>query len=207
MDQEEFVLAPKFREKLSKTICIEVPKDAFVAMDYHLDWVASSLVLFGNGAYEDGVFHNPGELIADQSYRLVQGTQEDIDLLVAFGPDSESIYHLVFLEAKAYGDGGFAIFDRSQLKSKGNRLLRIFGENRKTGQEYDNIKPYFYLVSKKKPDPLTSYDRPWSKDKWIELALPPLNERRIVERFDSERQKADRDGKYFRIRNLRDSWT
>lgn len=200
-----FELAPGFREELRKKIGVCVPEDAFVAMDYHLDWLAASLTLYDAQVCDDYILCNPSEVIADRDYKWFQGTQEDIDLLVAFGPDSENTYHLIVLEAKAYGDNGFAAFDRSQLSNKGKRLVMILGDHGKTVQKHNDIKitPYFYLVSQKEPQPQTAYDHPWSKDRWIQLDLPPLNERRIVERFDKQREKASMEGDYLRIKKLR----
>ena len=203
LDKPKFELSDAFRQKIGKKVGlkeqgIEIPSDTFVAMDYHLDWLAASLVLFHAGEYDDNVFRNPGEKIGGKNHKLIQGNQEDIDLLVAF--EKDGAYHIICVEAKAYKGEGFADFKRGQLKSKADRLVAIFGGD---GQKkYDNVMSYFCLLSNSQPDPTTPYGCPWTRENWLKLDLPPLDQRRIVERYDEERGKARKGGEHFRIRSL-----
>ena len=60
-------------------------------MDYHLDWIHASLFLTLPGNDSQAVHPNSG--------RVATGTQEDVDLLVAF--EEGDITHLLLIEAKA----------------------------------------------------------------------------------------------------------
>ena len=190
-----FTLSDNFRRELEQKLGFdfEIPADAFVAMDYHLDWVAASLVKWKSvkaGKADKSTFLNPGQ-------EVVEGNQEDIDLLVAF--DCGGQYHLILIEAKAYQGKGYAGFDRSQLKSKSDRLDKIFD---KAGQKYPGVTLYFCLMSQNKPTSQTPYEWPWDEAPWIPASLPDKNTRRIVERYNAETGKADKDGDHFRIRSL-----
>lgn len=88
LGNKEFRLGDEFRQKLSDLLGLFVPEDAFVAMDYHLDWLFAAIHL----AATSGA---PGPHPRDS--RLITGTQEDIDLLVAFDGDSES--RVIMVEA------------------------------------------------------------------------------------------------------------
>ena len=59
-------------------------------MDYHLDWIAASL-----WAYENP--ESVGKAVYDEDEEAT-GTQQDIDLLIAFKAEVRD--HLVLLEAK-----------------------------------------------------------------------------------------------------------
>ena len=79
-----FSLSDSFRqlldEKLELTnIGAAIPQEpamVFVAMDYHLDWLQAALILAHTSQDEKFEFDNEGQII--------MGTQEDVDLLVAF---------------------------------------------------------------------------------------------------------------------------
>lgn len=165
----DFVLSSGFREKLAKAICLdEVPAGAFAWMDYHLDWLHASLVLSRNIQEEVFDFPNTGDAI--------KGTQEDIDLLVAFRQGDQ--YHLILVEAKAYTG-----WSNDQLKSKANRLREIFGDN---GEDYGGVKPHFCLMGPKstniKTEAFPEWMMPGGELLWIDLKLP--NGRRQVNRCD-----------------------
>ena len=189
-----FELSTGFREKLGKAVGldrqgIEIPACAFAAMDYHLDWLQASLVLSRNIQEEVFDFPNTGDAI--------KGTQEDIDLLIAFNRGGQ--YHLILVEAKAYEGDGFASFKRGQLESKAARLVKIFGDD---GQKYDKVTPHFCLLSPQCPTPRYPYPLPWDKEKWLQLSVPDKSERRIVERYDKNARKASAKGNHFHIRSL-----
>jgi len=46
-----FQLSADFRARLSEAFGIEPPSSAFVAMDYHLDWIHASLFLTQQGRF------------------------------------------------------------------------------------------------------------------------------------------------------------
>ena len=43
LGNEDFPLSKSFRKALGEEIGIDIPRGAFAAMDYHLDWIAASL--------------------------------------------------------------------------------------------------------------------------------------------------------------------
>ena len=159
-----FTLSDDFRRELEQKLefDFEIPPDAFVAMDYHLDWLQAGLVLSRN--IQEELFSNAGEVI--------KGTQEDIDLLVAFRHGDQ--HHLILVEAKAYSG-----WSNDQLKSKADRLREIFGDN---GEDYGGVMPHFCLMGPKESAGLNLDVFPdWMKPiKWLTLALP--EERRTVTR-------------------------
>ncbi len=126
-------LGEVFRKRLGKAIGIKVPADAFVAMDYHLDWLQMALYLAANPS--------PPERIRNDG--LVCGNQEDADLIVAF--DGGSTTHIVLVEAKV--ETGWT---NSQLKSKAKRLDLIFGEGR---PGVHLATPHHVLASPERPPP------------------------------------------------------
>lgn len=174
--QPRFLLSADFRQKVSDEVGLEaqgitIPEDAFVAFDYHLDWIHASLVLSHFTDEQSRL-----ELLEARTdcYEAIKGNQEDIDLLVAF--NTSGLWHLIFLEAKAYHPGGMCDrltdFDENQLKSKAGRLKLILSPK---GVPYPDIRPHFCLISGKKPE---KCQPPWGN--WIELTLP--RQRLVVNR-------------------------
>lgn len=196
-----FTLSDDFRQELEDKVEICIPvKDVFVAMDYHLDWVAASLAKWEAvkaGKADKSIFPNPGQ-------KVVEGNQEDIDLLVAF--DCGGQYHLILIEAKAYDNGGYAHFGNKQLKSKAARMGQIFGE---CGKKYDDVKPHFLLMSHNPPTARLKVSWP----QWVlrgkempvhlKLSLPPETERRTVGR-SNESGASDVRGTKFSIKSLKE---
>ena len=152
-------LGDSFRRRLGDCIGVTVPTDAYVAMDYHLDWLQMALYLAEQP--------KPHERIPNDD--LVAGNQEDADLLVAF--DGESTTHLVLVEAKV--ETGWT---NRQLKSKAERLARIFGEGR-PGEHLAT--PHYVLASPRPPSENVSTEGwpPWmmreDRPVWMELKRPP----------------------------------
>ena len=87
-----------FRKRLGDCIGVDVPECAFLAMDYHLDWIQ---IAFHLDASPD---IDPGRPFPKPDFGDINRDQEDIDLLVAFkGKDAgRAVTHLVLIEAKAY---------------------------------------------------------------------------------------------------------
>ena len=178
----DFRLSAEFQMKFRESFGIQPPNNAFVAMDYHLDWLHAGLFLALPENDEEGVHPN--------TETVASGNQEDIDLLVAF--EVEEITHLILIEAKAATG-----WTNKQTLSKAERLQRIFG---KDGARYPRVKPYFGLTSPRPPKQLKSDLWPaWmtrhSQPIWFELKVP--TSRRRVTRCDSGgRQTAE--GDFFR---------
>ncbi len=194
---ERFALSEEFLERLQKTIGVEVPKGAFVAMDYHLDWLVASLKLYKSGKPDGSTFCNPEEQIDDETARLIRGTQEDVDILVAFPCGSDKQYHIVMIEAK-----GYTGWDTKQLQSKARRLKQIFGSN---GKKYENVEPHFFVAGPKESQGLEDKAKGlpgWmareNKLEWLTIHLPV--ERRVVERWNPDKKKPDKSGSHFRVR-------
>lgn len=64
-----FQLDGVFRERVGAGFGLDIPGDAFVAMDYHLDWIQASVYLPPEGSGGNQVYSN--------ATRLVTGTQEE----------------------------------------------------------------------------------------------------------------------------------
>ncbi len=151
-------LGDVFRRRLADCTGVAVPADAFVAMDYHLDWLQMALYLAATPS--------PPERISND--QLVSGNQEDADLLVAFDVDSTT--HVVLIEAKVETN-----WTNRQLNSKAGRLSRIFGEGR---PGVHLATPHYVLASPEPPPPgISAAEWPeWMKPRgepvWMELERP-----------------------------------
>ena len=97
-----------------------MPDCAYVATDYHLDWVFASLFLAERGVDLNGEWGGPFLRIKDEI--SANEGQLDIDLLIAYSEGKKC--HLLFLEAK-----GDSHFDNRQLNKKAERLRVIFKEH------------------------------------------------------------------------------
>ena len=163
-----FKLDAKFREELCRKLGLDIPCDAFVAMDYHLDWLHASLIYFERGQ-EAPLFGRNYETVDGKQCAVMKGTQEDSDLLVAFHSKQDEIYNIILVEAKAYSG-----WTNSQLKSKADRLRQIFCDD---GKRYSKVKPYFCLMGPSVSAGLDYQVLPrWTKRQgqpvWLELPLP-----------------------------------
>lgn len=154
-----FSLGETYRASLCDTLDLEpgsVPKDSLVAMDYHLDCLYAALVL--SRSYEP-LYQNTAQNL--------KGTQQDIDLLVAW--QTGDAKHIVMIEAK-----GVMSFSNRQLKSKMSRLKAIFGDN---GTAWPGVTPHFLIASPKESkhiitDGWPSWTTPGGRPRWLELPLP-----------------------------------
>ncbi len=148
-----FELSKKFTEQLEKTLNISIPRNSFWAMDYHLDWL-----LMVKKSSDDA-------LVSAEGY---SGSQQDIDLLIAF--QGGKTVHMILLEAK-----GITPWNNRQLELKTERLKGFFGDEENLWPE---ITPHFVLASPKKPMRINSKEWPkWAKGHdnqplWIELMMP-----------------------------------
>jgi hypothetical protein len=138
------------------------PKDTWWATDYHISWLAGALALFVKGeerardAYENK---------QKDGRQLVEGNQEDVDLVIATGNN------LVLIEAKAYG-----AWSKTQLDHKLARL-ELLDDFYKTligcGPSEHAVKFHFLLTSPAPPSvkptarrpswAFTGQEVPWTK--------------------------------------------
>jgi hypothetical protein len=114
-------LGQHFRKQVADKLGLDdvIPEKAWWATDYHISWLAGALALFVNGeeCAKQG-FKNPKikddrweNLKKPEGRQLVEGNQEDVDLVITTG------YELILIEAKAYGT-----WTPLQLNSKLARL-------------------------------------------------------------------------------------
>ncbi|MCR6501539.1 hypothetical protein MUO32_21100 [Shinella sp. CPCC 101442] len=107
-------LAERFRKGLAKEIGVSVvPASAWWAMDYHIDWLFSALVLdrFGPQPPDRFLNYENTDNAEKPPRRLIRGTQEDFDLIIGFERT------LILVEAK-----GVTSWGNSQLTRKCERL-------------------------------------------------------------------------------------
>ena len=157
LGEDTFRLDADFRERLGELLRVTIPHDAFVAMDYHLDWINVAVTLVRDHPRSGAV---PGRIPKPDCYA---GTQVDVGLLVAF--DAGDTTHLVLIEAKM--DTGWS---NEQAGEKAERLGTIFGDTPRD----DVAKPYFVLLSPTRPQQLNTHKWPqWMHDRGEPLWLPP----------------------------------
>ncbi len=178
---DTFTLGDDFRERLRTTIDVAIPPDAFVAMDYHLDWLQMAL-------YFAATPSPPSPIPNDD---LFMANPEDIDLLVAF--DGDDTTHIVLIEAKM--ETGWIT---EQLDSKAQRLGRIFGAGRPGA---DLATPHLVLASPKKSERALASAWPESlarrgAPRWMVLPRPPGLQK--VTRCTVEK-KQSKAGRYLKI--------
>lgn len=178
-------LSTSFRDRLNK--CIQtvdpsaaVPQDAWWATDYHIDWLIGGLTMLAKG--ETVV----GNALANTN-AIVSGSQQDIDLLVAWGST------LILVEAKGVGSW------------KGTGTTNKLGRLRKLPDAlFAGITPYLVLCSPDQgamptegwPDWLGNYGKP------LHITLkPPASPEPLlrVERCGVENRRPKSDGGYWRI--------
>lgn len=161
-------LDPDFCKRLGQLLKIEVPSDAWWAFDYHIDWLFGALLILANR-------DKPvAEIGPRKNFGHVTGSQEDCDLVIAFGTT------LILVEAKT-GD-----WSNAQINSKISRLASL---------SVQHITPYLVLTSPKKPTKLQVANWPeWALHNmncrepfWLELPfMDGIEEPLMVSRCDSE---------------------
>ena len=179
LGNQSFQLSSDFRVRLNAVFGIMPPSRALVAMDYHLDWIHASLFLSLPENDEDAIYLN--------TRTIATGTQEDVDLLVAF--EEGCITHLLLIEAKA--ETGWT---NKQTLSKAKRLESIFGTD---GTNYPQVKPHFGLMSPRRPKQLNTYLwPPWmtrdGEPFCFELKVP-IGRRKVTRCDSSGRPSAEGD--------------
>ena len=174
-DEKLFRLNQEFAKNLGDKLKLKnpIPDDAFVAMDFHLDWLHMALYLSDKNSLKDRcIINNPviGRSSNGKSKRkLFQANQQDIDLLIAFEEENNlKTTHIVLIEAKA--DTGWK---NKQLEEKASRLKLIFEENSYV------VKPHFVLMSPRESGSIRTDTWPdWMKAEgensvlWMKFSLP-----------------------------------
>ena len=157
-------LGDAFRRRLSDAIGVAVPDGAFVAMDYHLDWLQMALYLARTPSPSHPI---PKGDVLGSGQQGFNENQMDIDLLVAF--DEGATTRLLLLEAKM--ETGWT---NRQMLRKAERLRQIFGDR----PDRSLADPCFLLVSPRPPQQLKVDTWPgWMKREggpiWMKLPRPP----------------------------------
>ena len=187
-DSETPRLHGRLREKLGDCIGMPVPEHAFLAMDYHLDWIDVALYRVS----KQGI--HPKSPFPNERFPNINENQQDVDLLVAFEADGtgEASTHLVHIEAKAYLG-----WKNDQLERKAKRLRSIFGED---GTYWQFATPHYVLMSAKRSTHISTQSWPkWMKNGdepiWLDYALPP---RQKITRCDAF-GRPSKTGGYLRL--------
>ncbi|WP_224407561.1 hypothetical protein [Afifella sp. IM 167] len=98
-----------FRTELNNHLSIKIPKDAWWAIDYHIDWLFAALVLYlRKGNVSSAPFYNPK---THEDKKAIRGSNEDFDLIIAFKKT------IILVEAK-----GLMSWSNEQLQRKCSRL-------------------------------------------------------------------------------------
>jgi hypothetical protein len=170
LGNQDFQLGDEFLTKLEQTVGCKIPQDAWVAMDYHLDWLSAALHVCAEG-------RDPA--IPWKNEDVVKGNQEDMDLIVGFENSKNTT--LILIEAKMA-----TAWSNAQMNSKAERLGAMFGDqiNKQVG-----VTPIFVLTSPNKPGNLCSKDWPgWMAlgDKWHWMPMKVAEGRKRLFRCDSK---------------------
>ena len=193
-------LSANFCQRVTSALGLEpsLRETAWWSTDYHIAWLAGALAVYLNDtdALASGQ-KNPKD--AKTGRRLVEGNQEDIDLLIASEP------HLIMIEAKAYG-----AWENNQIASKLDRLDLLH-------RYYQDLQPnrsvhfHLLLASPTKPQKL-NYDLPgWLSSHgklpaekviaWMELDLNPGPYVEQVTRCADDRTPSAK-GEFWRVDRL-----
>ena len=176
LDKPDFALGDGFRSSLEHLLPVSIPADAFVAMDYHLEWLFAAV----RGAQVGQRYSNADE--------FVKGNQEDIDLLVAFDEGKKA--HLILLEAK-----GDTAWSNKQMQSKVDRLTAVFN-----GADSERVEPHFVFVSRRPPQHLKTGGWPPWIDVHNHLEMRVSGDLKVT-RCDVE-GNSNKGGEYWMIEQL-----
>ena len=157
-------LSEDFRQRMAEKLGIAsgVPEGAWWATDYHIGWLAGALTAYVEGE-DEALKARPNPLFHGR--RLVEGNQEDVDLVFAWGTD------LVMIEAKAYG-----AFSNKQMESKLQRLDLLHAHYAGLPHAVERpIRFHLLLISPRPPQKLDVVWPKWgyrgTDIPWIELKL------------------------------------
>ena len=132
-------VSPKMRKAFDELWKITLPNsNIFVALDYHLDWISSSLFLYQGGydirrgnkrieVYDNNnrklrpqQFSNINSKVQNPNYKITRSTHEDIDFIIVYKDEKTERYMIIMMEAKCD-----TAWDFTQLGQKVNRINDI----------------------------------------------------------------------------------
>lgn len=156
-----------FRKALGTAIGIEIPAGSQWWTDFHINWIAGALALHVQGSDARGPWQNrrttPKESFTEKGGALIEGNQEDIDLVIAFDQN------LVLVEVKAD-----SAFGNEQLKSKLERINLVRDFHRSLAGA-DETRFIFALISPYEPQKLKLRWPEWAlkngRVPWLQLPL------------------------------------
>ncbi|MES0042366.1 hypothetical protein [Mesorhizobium sp. M0091] len=183
-------LTPEFRTKLGAVFGpdagVDIPDDAWWAIDYHVDWLFGALSTTLKSEKPFPPYPNePGQ---------VKGTQEDFDLLIAYERT------LIVVEAKAGQNWG-----NKQVKSKLARLTALVKYNARLPQP---VRILFALASPKKPTKLDETACPSALQMkgggvfWIPLGFGSPGVKHLAVTRCDDGGKRDSDADHWRVREV-----
>jgi hypothetical protein len=130
-------LDDSFRKRVGRALGgLEIPKDAWWATDYHLNWISGALALWRYGEQAIGTAQ-VNDRSEDPVRWLVEQNQEDADLLIVFDTT------LILVEVKAFG-----YFTNRQIDSKLQRWRLLKRQSELPGSKGTFR---FMLMSRTKP--------------------------------------------------------
>lgn len=132
-------LSDRFRQEVGDALGVAVPDNAYVAMDYHLDWLSAAYHFASKGGTLDTAMSRDkdyGNYPNNKGEPILAGSILDTDLLVAFRKNDRVA--IILVEAKA--DTGWR---PSQIADKADRLSSMFGDGRDSSTL---VEPYFLLL-------------------------------------------------------------
>ena len=185
-----FRLSDNFRKELSDCLELgfEIPDCAYVAMDYHIDWIKMAVYLAKNPESKGTVIRS------EKGIEGINENQQDVDLLVAFTRGSAT--HLVLIEAKADTSWNY-----KQLRDKCNELKESISPTATTLELHLVLmSPKLPHVEKSKYINISEWPC-WMKKEdgsfnFMQLDLP--QGLRKITRCDGERND-DENGEYYKI--------
>ncbi|HVW56713.1 MAG TPA: hypothetical protein VHC00_13600 [Rhizobiaceae bacterium] len=163
-------ISDSFLNVLNKGFDCEFERNSWWAIDYHIDWLIGALALYGNGG-------DPGPIICDNVNRLVRGSQEDFDFIVAAGNT------IVVIEAKFESP-----WTPKQYKSKVSRFKQIKSYFKELCPD---VKLDFGLMARRERNGVIVPQ--------IELQGPPTKWFRRIKRWDPISGKPSKDGSHWHI--------
>jgi hypothetical protein len=183
--QRAFALGEDVRAHLGSAIDREIPADAFVAMDYTLDWLYAATV----------ICQGKDPLTTFQqwpvNHLLLRASIEDIDLLIAW-EDRHRHRHTVLVEAK-----GFTGWTNKQVQGKIDRLAAIFG-----GDLASDFDVHFVMAGPKASKGLKTQDWPvWtgSEERRHFVSIPDPGARYAVQRCTEKGEPTSEGPSHWRL--------
>ena len=193
-EQKPLRLVETFRRNVAQELKIEmIAEAAWWATITHIAWLAGALAYYTEGdASLNKARPNRSSGPSPSMSRLIEGNQEDIDLIIASGLD------LILIEAKAFGS-----WDNKQLRSKLDRLKLLDIECQQIADraDRDRVRMHFLLTSPRESNINVEWPEWILKENqvpWIELHLPESAAILEVNRCDADAEETA-EGDHWRI--------